>query len=76
MAPRALIGPAGRTVSWSTVAGQENHPVLAGVPNSFTFFAEGHDSSTGLLDLRPTWRRPFRTSWFIVGMRSFFRSSR
>ncbi len=31
-------------VSFSTVAGQESHPVLRGLPRSFTFHADGHDA--------------------------------
>jgi hypothetical protein len=38
----------GCTVTWSKIAGQENHPVLANLPNAFTFFAEAHDSSTAI----------------------------
>jgi Bacterial Ig-like domain len=33
-------------VTYTTVSGQENHPVLAGIPTSFTFFADGHDASS------------------------------
>jgi hypothetical protein len=33
----------GCTMTWTVVSGQETHPVLAGVPSSFTFFADGHD---------------------------------
>jgi hypothetical protein len=29
-------------ITYSVVAGQQNHPVLAGVPSSFTFFADGN----------------------------------
>jgi len=32
-------------VTWTAVPGQEDHPVLADVPNSFTFFADGHDAA-------------------------------
>ena len=32
-------------VTYNTVAEQASHPVLAGVPNSFTFHADGHDAS-------------------------------
>jgi hypothetical protein len=31
-------------VTYSTVAGQEGHPVLAGLPSSFRFQADGHDA--------------------------------
>jgi hypothetical protein len=31
-------------VTYTAVAGQEGHPVLAGLPRSFTFFADGHDA--------------------------------
>jgi MBG domain-containing protein/thrombospondin type 3 repeat protein len=31
-------------VTYSTVAGQEAHPVLRGLPRSFTFHADGHDA--------------------------------
>lgn len=31
-------------MSWTTVAGQEGHPVLASVPSSMQFFADGHDA--------------------------------
>jgi hypothetical protein len=32
-------------VTYTTVGGQESHPVLAGLPSSFTFYADGHDAS-------------------------------
>lgn len=32
-------------VTYTTVAGQESHPVLAGIPAAFTFYADGHDAS-------------------------------
>jgi hypothetical protein len=32
------------SVTYTKVAGQEGHPVLAGLPNSFTFRADGHDA--------------------------------
>ena len=32
-------------VTYNTVPGQESHPLLAGVPASFTFHADGHDAS-------------------------------
>ncbi len=32
-------------VTYNTVPGQESHPVLAGLPSSFTIFADGHDAS-------------------------------
>jgi hypothetical protein len=32
-------------VTYSAVLGQESHPVLAGLPSSFTFPADGHDAS-------------------------------
>jgi YD repeat-containing protein len=32
-------------ITYTTVAGQQGHPVLAGLPYSFTFFADGHDAS-------------------------------
>ena len=33
------------TITYTAVPGQENHPVLEGVPSPFTFFADGHDAS-------------------------------
>jgi len=39
-------------ITYTTVAGQENHPVLVGIPASFTFRADGHDASPkGATDL-------------------------
>lgn len=35
-------------VTYTAVAGQESHPVLAGIPSSFTFHADGHDASPKL----------------------------
>ena len=35
-------------VTYNTVPGQESHPVLAGLPASFTIFADGHDASEKL----------------------------
>lgn len=35
---------AGCQVTYQTVSGQEGHPVLAGLPPSFTFTADGHDA--------------------------------
>jgi len=35
-------------VTYNTVPGQESHPVLAGLPSSFTIFADGHDASAKL----------------------------
>jgi len=32
----------GCNMTWTVVPIQENHPVLEGVPDSFTFFADGH----------------------------------
>lgn len=32
-------------ITYTTVSGQESHPVLAGLPSSFTFYADGHDAS-------------------------------
>lgn len=32
-------------ITYTTVAGQESHPLLAGLPSSFTFYADGHDAS-------------------------------
>jgi hypothetical protein len=32
-------------VTYNVVSGQESHPVLAGIPASFTFHADGHDAS-------------------------------
>lgn len=34
-----------RDMTWSQVPGQEGHPVLEGVPATFTFFADGHDAN-------------------------------
>jgi MBG domain len=43
-------GPAqtcsGCDMTYQTVAGQESHPVLAGIPSSFVFHADGHDADT------------------------------
>ena len=36
----------GCNMTWTVVPGQESHPVLAGIPNSFTFFADGHDAGS------------------------------
>lgn len=36
----------GCTMTWTVVSGQEGHPVLAGIPGSFTFFADGHDAGS------------------------------
>ncbi len=33
-------------MTYSVVAGQESHPVLAGIPSPFTFFADGHDAGS------------------------------
>jgi hypothetical protein len=33
-------------MTYQTVAGQESHPVLAGLPSSFVFHADGHDADT------------------------------
>src|SRR6266404_5661805 len=38
----------GCIVTYNVVTGQENHPVLAGIPSSFTFYADGHDASTAV----------------------------
>ena len=35
-------------VTYNVVPGQQNHPVLAGVPPSFTFFADGHGAATAV----------------------------
>ena len=35
-------------VTYNTVPGQESHPVLAGLPSSFTIQADGHDASPKL----------------------------
>jgi hypothetical protein len=35
-------------VTYNTVAGQESHPMLAGLPSSFTIQADGHDASPKL----------------------------
>ncbi len=32
-------------ITYTTVSGQEGHPVLGGLPASFTFYADGHDAS-------------------------------
>jgi hypothetical protein len=34
----------GGSITWTTVSGQESHPVLAGIPGSFTFNQDGHDA--------------------------------
>jgi hypothetical protein len=31
-------------MTYTTVAGQEGHPVLAGIPSPFDFYADGHDA--------------------------------
>ncbi|MBI4521199.1 MAG: hypothetical protein HY701_10200 [Gemmatimonadetes bacterium] len=36
----------GCSITYSTVSGQAGHPVLAGVPSAFTFFADGHDAGS------------------------------
>lgn len=36
------------TVTYNVVPGQETHPVLAGVPSSFTFFADGHGAASAV----------------------------
>jgi hypothetical protein len=41
-----ICGPC--EVTYNTVPGQESHPVLAGLPSSFTIQADGHDASTKL----------------------------
>jgi hypothetical protein len=33
-------------ITYTTVPGQESHPVLAGLPAAFTFYADGHDASS------------------------------
>jgi hypothetical protein len=33
-------------MTWTTVPGQEAHPVLEAVPTSFAFFADGHDAGS------------------------------
>jgi len=38
----------GCNITYNRVPGQETHPVLAGVPFSFTFFADGHDAGTAV----------------------------
>ncbi|HEU4680373.1 MAG TPA: PxKF domain-containing protein [Gemmatimonadales bacterium] len=44
----SAVGPeqncAGCQVTYQTISGQEGHPVLAGLPSSFTFTADGHDA--------------------------------
>jgi len=35
----------GCSMTWTQVPGYEDHPVLEGVPSSFTFFADGHDGN-------------------------------
>ena len=35
-------------VTYNAVAGQESHPVLAGLPSTFTIYADGHDASAKL----------------------------
>jgi hypothetical protein len=39
----------GCSITYNVVLGQQNHPVLAGLPGSFTFFADGHDAGTALV---------------------------
>ena len=36
----------GCEMTWTVLPGQEDHPVLAGIPDSFTFFADGHDAGS------------------------------
>jgi hypothetical protein len=31
-------------ITYNVISGQESHPLLAGVPNTFTFFADGHSA--------------------------------
>jgi hypothetical protein len=40
---------AGCQVTYEAVAGQEGHPVLSGLPTSFTFTADGHDAGEQLV---------------------------
>ena len=42
------------TVTYTTVPGQESHPVLAGIPASFTFFAEADDASPKVFPTNPS----------------------
>jgi MBG domain/Thrombospondin type 3 repeat len=36
------------TITYNVVQGQESHPVLAGIPSTFTFRADGHDAGAQL----------------------------
>lgn len=38
----------GCNVTYNVVSGQESHPLLIGLPTSFTFFADGHDAGTAI----------------------------
>jgi MBG domain-containing protein/trehalose utilization protein len=38
-------------VTYETISGQEGHPVLAGLPSSFAFTADGHDAGPLVPDL-------------------------
>jgi hypothetical protein len=46
----------GCDVTYQAVAGQESHPVLAGLPSSFVFHADGHDAGAlfEFTDQQPT----------------------
>jgi hypothetical protein len=47
-------------ITYNTVPGQESHPVLSGIPSTFTFHADGHDAGA---------QTPFTTSPSTVLMR-------
>ncbi len=40
-------------ISYSTASGQSTHPVLDGIPVSFTFFADAHDASPKKFPVNP-----------------------
>ncbi|HEY6912334.1 MAG TPA: HYR domain-containing protein [Myxococcales bacterium] len=42
-------------MTWTVEPGQESHPVLAGLPSPFSFFAEGHDAGPQVVyDVQPS----------------------
>lgn len=41
------------SVTYTVVPGQESHPVLAGIPSSFTFFAGGNDATPKVFPVNP-----------------------
>ncbi len=37
------------SITYTVVPGEQAHPVLSGIPSSFTFFADGHDSAAAVV---------------------------